>query len=436
MPVAPVISPMPPLAAGLGLPWDVPTDDPVAALADARQAQGDTFVVDSGGDRYLFTFSPTGVRSFYALPEERASKGMADWRMLRRKLPDAIFVGRRTLPHQLFGRDDVADYLTNVQRALGAMVAELGTAGQTDVFALARRLGHRVGLASWGGPGSSDGSRFDRLAQAFDALDGADSFVHPEAMAAVAASHKAVEIDALAAVTTELGAALGDLPGHEGEHPLFVRIAEQWRGAPSDERSAGVAMDIALIHIASMSNLFAALGWALVDLLDHPGDRERVRSGDRSFAEMCSLDSTRLAQRSIMARYVTEPVTLDTGEAVHHIERGVTIATLLPLTNTSAAPGLSVWDPHRWNRRRLADTSSLAAVELVTVFGHGRHTCPAQPYALSAMTTVLIGLLHAFDFEPGWADRPLPVRAQIGGVARSAEPCLIGYRRRSGPSLP
>jgi cytochrome P450 len=433
-PHPPSISPMPPLATGLGLPWDVPVEDPVVALREARWARGDTFVVDSGEDRYLFTFSPPGVRSFYALPEERASKAVADWRMLRRKLPDGLFVGRRTLPHQLFGRDDVADYLTNVQRALGATVADLGTTSEAEVFALTRRLGHRVGLASWGGPGSSDGSRFDRLTRAFDVLDGADSFVHPDAMAAVASSQKSAEIGALAAVTTDLGVALLDLPGHEREHPLFVRIAEQWQDAPSDERAAGVAMDVALIHIASMSNLFAALGWALVDLVDHPEDMERVRSGDRSFTETCSLESTRLAQRSIMARYVTEPVTLDTGEAVHHIDRGVTIATLLPLTNTSSGPGLSDWDPHRWNRRRLADTSSLAAVELVTVFGHGRHTCPAQPYSLSAMTTVLVGLLDAFDFEPGWVERPRPVRAQIGGVARSAEPCLIRYRRRSGRS--
>ena len=55
-------------------------------------------MVESGRDRYLFTFSPTGVESFYALPEETASKGVADYLMLRRKLPDEIFDGRRTLP--------------------------------------------------------------------------------------------------------------------------------------------------------------------------------------------------------------------------------------------------------------------------------------------------------------------------------------------------
>jgi cytochrome P450 len=424
---------MPPVASGAGMPWDTPMDDPVAAIARARRSLGDTFVVDSGEDRYLFAFSPAGVKSFYALPEEHASKAVADWRMLRRKLPDEIFVGRRTLPHQLFGRDDVADYLSNVERALDATVTELGTEGETDVFALTRRLGHRVGLASWGGPGAAQGARFDRLCQAFDTLDGAESFVHPDAMARVARSGKSAEIAALATVTAEISAVLDDLKGHEAEHPLFARVAGAWDDAAPGDRTLGVAMDVALIHIASMSNLFAALGWALVDLLAHPDELAQVRSGDRAWAERCSLESTRLAQRSIMARYVLKPVSLDTGDVTHAVAPGVTIATLLPLTNTSAGPGLDIWDPSRWNRRRLADASALAAVELVTVFGHGRHTCPAQPYSLATMTASTVRLLEAFDLEPGWIDRPPPVRAQIGGVARSGESCPMRYSARPVP---
>jgi cytochrome P450 len=427
------ISPMPPVATGAGMPWDMPMGDPVAAIARARQSLGDTFVVDSGDDRYLFAFSPTGVKSFYALPEDRASKAVADWRMLRRKLPDEIFVGRRTLPHQLFGRDDVADYLSNVERALDATVAELGPQGETDVFGLTRRLGHRVGLASWGGPGSAQGARFDRLCRAFDTLDGAESFVHPDAMARVAQSGKSAEIAALAIITEEIGAVLDELKGHEAQHPLFVRLAGAWDDAPDGERTLGVAMDVALVHIASMSNLFAALGWALVDLLAHPDALARVRSGDRAWAERCSLESTRLAQRSIMARYAMKPVSLDTGDVTHAIPPGVTIATLLPLTNSSAGPGLDTWRPDRWHGRRLADPSALAAVELVTVFGHGRHTCPAQPYSLATMTTSIIRLLATFDFEPAWVDRPLPVRAQIGGVARSGEPCPMRYSAHPNP---
>jgi cytochrome P450 len=426
----PVIVPMPPVATGVGLPWDVPVDDPISVLAEARRHVGDSFVVDSGDDRYLFTFSPVGVRAFYALPEERASKGVADWRMLRRKLPDEIFAGRRTLPHQLFGRDDVAAYLENVAGAVEGTVDELGLVGEVDVFDLTRRLGHRVGLSSWGGPGSASGERFDRLAHAFDALDGSESFVHPDTMAAVAAAGKASERRALGVVAEEIALALGELPGVEADHALFARVARAWEGQPAEGRAVGVALDVALIHVASMSNLFAALGWMLIDLVTHPDELARVRAGDRQRAEVCALESTRMAQRSIMARYVVEPVTIDVGDAVYDVSAGATIATLLPLTNTSAAPGLQIWDPGRWNRRRLADPSSLAAVELVTVFGHGRHTCPAQPFSLSAMTAAASRLLGAFDMEPAWIDPPLPVRAQIGGVARAAGPCPVRYRRR------
>ena len=200
------------------MPWDVAVDDPIAALAEARRELGDTFVVDSGDDRYLFTFSPVGVTSFYGLPEERASKGVADWRMLRRKLPDEIFEagGRCPISSSVVTTWPTISPTSSVLST--STVEELGGAGDFDVFDLTRRLGHRVGLASWGGPGSASGERFDRLARAFDALDGSESFVHPDAMAAVAASGKAAEHAALAVVTAELGLALDELDGNESDH--------------------------------------------------------------------------------------------------------------------------------------------------------------------------------------------------------------------------
>ena len=71
-------------ARRFALPWDDPDQtDPVAALAPRARAElGDTFEVVSGRDRYLFVFSPAGLRAFYALPERDASKG-------HRRLPHA-----------------------------------------------------------------------------------------------------------------------------------------------------------------------------------------------------------------------------------------------------------------------------------------------------------------------------------------------------------
>ncbi len=97
----------------------------------------------------------------------------------------------------MFRRDDVSSYLANLEHALDATEAELGERGSVDVFALTRRLGHRMGLASWAGPGCADGDAFERLVRAFDVLDGSDAFVHPDAMAAVAASDKRAERAAL-----------------------------------------------------------------------------------------------------------------------------------------------------------------------------------------------------------------------------------------------
>ena len=422
----PTVTPQPAIADEVGLPWDVVCADPVAALAAARERLGDTFVVDSGDDRYLFTFSAVGVASFYALDEADASKGMADWRMLRRKVPDEVFVGRRTLPHALFGRDDATAYLANLERALDVALEELGAEGELDVFAFTRRLGHRMGLSSWGGPGASAGGRFNMLADAFDVLDGAESFVHPDAMAAVAKSGHAAERDALASATAIIGLGLDDYsPGDD----LFSRIVDRWEGEAEDVRRTGIAHDVVLVHIASMSNLFAALGWAIVDLVEHPDDRAAVAAGDAVLAELCALESTRLAERSIMSRYVLRGVELDVGDATLTVEAGTTIATLLPLTNSSAAPGLDRWDPRRWHRRRLADSASLPAVELVTAFGHGRHSCPAQSFSLGAIRSALLRLMSRYSLEPIWTQHPVPLTAQIGGVACSADPCLLRYRR-------
>ncbi|MGA8258524.1 MAG: hypothetical protein WB767_18280 [Nocardioides sp.] len=419
------IMPSPPQAVDTGLPWHRDVTDAVAAIADARARHGETFTVEHERDRYLFTFSPEGVESFYALREEEASKGVADYLMLRRKLPDGIFDGRRTLPGTLFRRDDVALYLANLDVALDATIAEMGDAGEVDLFVLTRRLGHRMGLASWAGAAAATGGAFERLVLAFDVLDGSDAFVHPDAMAAVAASGKEAEQAALDEVVDVVGSLT---PGPEDG--LFARIVEAWADESDGVRRLGIGLDVALVHVASMSNMHAALGWAFVDLLSHPIVLAQVAEGDRELASRCSLESTRLAQRSIMARSVMSPVSFFDGTTTYEVPAGWTIATLLPLLNTSAAPGLDAFDPDRWDRHRLRATDGLASPQLVTAFGHGRHTCPAQPFSLSAMSSALVRLTGTFELTPGWQTYPEAVAAQIGGVARSAAAVPVSYRAR------
>jgi cytochrome P450 len=412
------------------MPWDADVLDPVASLTQARASCGDTFAVVSGATTYLFVFSPVGVRSFYALPEAAASKGVADWQMLSRKLPEELFDGRRTMPHELFDREHVQSYLHQLDWAIDAQCAELGDEGVLDVFALTRRLGHRLGLACWAGAALTDRAELDELIAALDELDGSAAFVDPVAMAEVAARGKDRERAALAHVEGVIGQILRRRDAAPPATPeLFDEIIGRWSDASGPERETGIARDVVLVHLASMSNLFAALGWMLVDLLQRPQLLEKVRLGDVALTERCALESTRLAQRSIMMRAVLAPVDVADETTVYRVETGAVVATFLPLTNTSAAPGLAEFDPERWVRRRLRDEDALPARELVTTFGHGKHTCPAQPFSLAAMTRSVTRLAERYDLVAEFTD-PRPVTGQIGGVARSETPCPMRYSRR------
>jgi hypothetical protein len=73
----------------------------------------------------------------------------------------------------------------------------------------------------------------------------------------------------------------------------------------------------------------------------------------------------------------------------------------------------------------------LPARELVTTFGHGEHTCPAQPFSLAAMCRAAERLIATYEVAPAPGFTGIvPLAVQIGGVARAQLPCEIRYRRR------
>jgi cytochrome P450 len=421
------ITPAPPRAT-FALPWDDPSvTDPVGALARARVELGDTFEVVSGRDHYLFVFSPDALRAYYALPESDASKGLADYRMLVRKLPKELFTGVRTLAHDLFGAHDVETYLGHLDHALDLELAELGPAGTIDAFGFARRVGHRLGLACWIGDRAAQSPWFERLVAELDQLDGADAFVHPAGMNAVAASDQRGERAALARFEVAVGELLaGD---DAGRAEFLDEIARRWSDTAEPDRTQGIARDIVLLHVATMTNLFAALGWTIAQLALHPATITRVAEGDGILLERCALESTRMGQCSVMLRTVMQEIELDDGTTRYRLAPGVTLATMLALTNTSAAPGLDRYDPDRWDGRRLRDEAMLPAREAVTAFGFGPHRCPAQRFSLSAISRTVSRLIDNYEIDAQFTSLR-PIVGQIGGVARAADPCPITYRAR------
>ncbi len=250
-----------PAGAGFSLPWDAPdVGDPVVALTAGGRELGDTFVVESGGVSYLFSFSEAGLRSFYAVEERNASKGIADYRMLVRKLPDELFAERRTFAHDLFGAEEVQGYLGNLDWAIVRAIGDLGDAGSFDVFEFSRRLGHHLGLACWIGREAP----IDDLIAEFEILDGAEAFVHPER------SQGATKDEELAALRRVEGVIATLLARPDREPSFLDDIAVRW--ADVADPAPGIAGDVVLLHIATMTNLFAA-----IVVVDRGGDAAPVR---------------------------------------------------------------------------------------------------------------------------------------------------------------
>lgn len=398
-----VISPMPPIAS-LVLPWDAAdAPEPVAALTDARAQHGDSFAVISGETTYFFVASATGLAAFYGVAERKASKGLADYRMLLRKLPPELFDGRRTFAHDLFGASDVTSYLPNVDWAIEYAIAELADAGVFDAFGFARRVGHLIGIGCWLGREAP----IDALIADLDVLDGAEAFVHPERMHDRDGSAERAAMARLTAIVGSL------LDVHERLPSFLDVIAERWSDVTDPAlRHQGIAYDVVLLHIATMTNLFAAIGWTIAMTLLHD-----VADSDLDNA---AFESIRLGQVSLMTREVLRTIEFDDGLEVRTVDPGVHLAMMVPITNLEGARDR--FDSARWNDRKLHNDITTAT------FGHGAHRCPAQRFSMQAIVRTVRALRAQCEMEAKFAEvRPLPM--QIGGVARAANGCEIAFRR-------
>ena len=428
----PAIEPMPPHAPGV-LPWVGAgirlLRNPTAFFATMRRRLGDTYVVDAFGYRLLCVFSPAGVRALYALREEEASFGRATANLLGLKLPAEVFVGRRVTPHRLFAGDDVTRYLRNLEHAVAAQLDELGTAGTFEVFAIMRRLGHRLGLASWLGAAAAAPPYLDRLIPLFDRLDSADAFVRPAQAFRTAATRYRRERRALRALERVVRELSGERRGGAAAGDVLDQIHAAYADLPAEERHVGVARDVVMLHLGSQSNLYAALAWTFVNVVQEPAILTAVRAGDGALLERCASESIRLAQRSITLRWVMRSVELADETRTYRLAPGVLVATMLSVNNTTAAPGLDRFDPAHFDGRRLAPDVAVATRELVSTFGHGLHACPAQRFAIAAIGVAVRRLVERYDFTPRFG-AAVPSPRQLGAVARAARPCVVAYEAR------
>jgi cytochrome P450 len=430
----PSIDPMPPRAPA-NLPWIGSAVSllrrPTGFLKRTREALGDTFVVDVFGYRLFFVFSAAGVRRLYALPEKEASFGLATFTLVfKHKIPLELAMGRRNRPHDLFGSQEIESYLEDLEAAVGHEMAAMGSAGTFEAFSWARRLGHRLGLGCWAGAEAASPRHLDRLVPLFDRLDTSDSFVRPWRAVFATATGKRIERRAMRGIEAVIGEILDERERSGARRDDFLdHIARSWSDVPPGERAQQVARDVMIIHMGAQSNLYAALAWSLVDLLLRPELLARVLAGDDALLERCANESIRMAQNSLTLRQVMQPLEVDDGVRTYRLAPGTVLATMLSVNNTTAAPGLDTFDPDHYEGRKLSKNVPLEARELVSTFGHGRHSCPAQRFSISAIRIALRRLLERYELEPAFSEAT-PRPRQLGAVARASKPCRVRYRVR------
>lgn len=428
-----VVDPMPPRVTG-PVPWvgagAALLRNPTEFFTCARQRHGDTFVVDAFGFRMFCVFPPEGVRRLYDVPEQQASFGLATYRLIGFKLPPELLVGRRNSPHHLFGNQRVEGYLGNLEVAVNHEVDELGAAGTFEAFAQARRLGHRLGFASWADVEAASPLYLDRLVPRFDAIDSSEAFVRPAQAFRTWATRRARErraMHGIERVIAEIWTARERAGTLRGD--FLEQIGASYADLPRDDALVGTARDVIMLHTGAQSNLYAALAWTVLNVVSNADHAERIRSGDDSLLEACANESIRMAQRSITLREVLTPIEVDDGDRTYELGPGAFLTTMLSVNNCTAAPGLEHFDPaHYDDRRRLLPEVLVATKELVSTFGHGPHSCPAARFSISAIRIAVRTLLETYDLELDGT--PEPRRRQIGGIARAQHPVHVRFRRR------
>lgn len=441
-----LVIPKPPLVAdelahiGAGLRF---AENATNYLTSLRQEYGDTFLLDVFGYKLFCLFSPKGLESLYALPEEKASFGFATFDLLSFKTPTELFMDTDlNLFYQLLLKKQLPRYLAISNSILDMELARWRQFDELEVFDAVRSLEQRIGYGLWICQEAASDDYWLRLKAQFDVLDQEKAFVDPAQTLHTLKSNKAGEKAAIAAIRqllSELSVGL-DL---ENSDETLAYLHRHFAAFEGEELQRRVTHNCINTNQGFLSNLYAAIAWVLVRLLQYPEVATKIRAeiaatrqqfgpqwrsklealDSMRYLEQVLMESVRLSQRSITLRKVLEPVEVATESECYTVNAGVYITTLLSVKNTDSDE-LARFDPDHYEGNRLKSELTPGGKEQVSTFGHGKHACPAQKFSHMMCKTVVAAVLERFELEL-LNPQCEPSSRQIGGVARSSAPATI-----------
>ena len=229
----------------------------------------------------------------------------------------------------------------------------------------------------------------------------------------------------------------------------FFRQHFSDNGTPEAQLEKKVIHNVMNANQGFLSNLYAGIAWVIVRILQYPDCMAKVRSeiadiqtryGDdfyfdidalnsMHYLEQVTMESIRLAQRSLTLRKVMKPIEFNDGKQCYQVEPGIYLATMLSVCNVQT-PELTQFNPDNYQQNRLQFDTSTLGKESISTFGHGRHACPAQRFSHHMTKIVVSKLLARFSLTANLKPKPEPSRVQMGGVSRPQQPIFMSLRAK------
>lgn len=458
--LAKIVQPLPPLHEeelphiGAGLLF---LDNPTEYLASLRDKYGDTFAVDIFGFNLLMTFSPEGLAALYQYEESEASFAMATFDMIGFKTPIETLIDTDSkLFYHLLMHKKMPGYINTIAKVVDQALDDWNDHNTIDIFDAIRTLEQRVGYALWIAEEAAAPEHWPELKKCFDALDQEKSFVDPALTLDTIKSGKAKERAAVSKLYSIIPRIIDQHDNNENK--TFAGV-DFFRDHFRDSGVAEAKLEKKVIHNVMnanqgfLSNLYAGISWVIVQLLQHPDCLVKVQSeiqqqqtnfGEQfylnldalnamTYFEQVTMESIRLAQRSLTLRKVMKPIEFNDGQTTYQIEQGIYLATMLSVTNIQT-PALEKFNPDNYQQNRLSDQllSDISDLgkESISTFGHGRHSCPAQRFSHHMTKIVVIKLLARFDLTANFSEPPKPADKQMGGVSRPQQPAFMTIKNK------
>jgi len=416
------VGPQPPIVSGpipfigTGIDW---LKNPRDFLNKTRKEVGDIFILHAFGLRLFCVFSNSGLEDFYKVPEIDASFQEATRGFLGFKVPAEIMSGTLNVILPVLQRNFQNEWLRIFNQNMADEFASMGQNGKFDVFQWTKRMVHKSGFRVWVGEEAISDKYFSKITQLYETIDPEQGFTDMSSLGTTILTRRSKERKALHSLVEIFKTIL--LERTEKKSDFLESLYEGYKDLDEKKRFLQVTIDVVVLHMASQSNLFAAIAWTIINLIRYPkygnevvavnskleeefGERfienpnalQRMELLEQSFHE-----SIRLSQQSLTLRLVLKNIQIDG----YTVVPGYYIATLLSCMNQQEdkfKEGPTQFLPEKHYLK--GGNINLEAIEpgcqySISTFGHGTHSCPGKRFAILLAKTVVSKLFMNYRLE-------------------------------------